>query len=148
MLNHFVTLAPQLPSDVKEVDSRVNIGDGTLRMIISKNGVDGTYRYEWDGDPVTLKLNIDSYQTLDVPVPTGSLVTIKTDGMRMNVEVSDASGKKTAGHVVEPDASKLGKKKLQDAYFSDTRFAKPSYRENMKSMSRYFDPPLTYQSVE
>ena len=41
----------------------------------------------------------------------------------MTVDVSDASGKKTANYVAERD-------------------------ENIKSMSRYFDPPLTYQSVE
>lgn len=148
MLNHSITLAPQLPSDVKEVDSRVNIGDGILHMIISKEDANGIYHYEWDGAPVTLKLDIDSYQTLNVPVSTGSLVTAKTDGTRMTVEVSDAFGKKTANHVAELDVAKLEKKKLQDAYFSDTHFAEPSYRENIKSMSRYFDPPLTYQSVE
>lgn len=148
MLNHSITLAPQLPSDLKEVDSRVNIGDGILHMIISKENANGTYRYEWNGAPVTLKLDIDSYQTLDVPVSTGSLITAKADGACMTVEVSDASGKKTANHIVEPDAAKVEKKKLQDAYFSDTHFAKPSYRENIKSMSRYFDPPLTYQSIE
>lgn len=148
MLNHSITLAPQLPSDLKEVDSRVNIGDGILHMIISKENANGTYRYKWNGAPVTLKLDIDSYQTLDVPVSAGSLITAKADGACMTVEVSDASGKKTANHIVEPDAAKVEKKKLQDAYFSDTHFAKPSYRENIKSMSRYFDPPLTYQSIE
>ncbi len=148
MLNHSITLAPQLPSNVKEVDSRVNIGDGILHMIISKEDANGIYHYEWDGAPVTLKLDIDSYQTLNVPVSTGCSVTAKTDGTRMTVEVSDAFGKKTANHVAELDVAKLEKKKLQDAYFSDTHFAEPSYRENIKSMSRYFDPPLTYQSVE
>lgn len=148
MLKHSITVAPRLPSRLKEVDSRVNIGDGTLRMVISENGADGTYRYEWEGTPVTLKLDIDSYQTLDIPVSAGSSVNIKTDGASMKVDVCDVSGKKTAGYVAEPDAAKQEKKKQQDACFGNTRFAKPSYRENMKSMSRYFDPPLTYQSVE
>ena len=66
----------------------------------------------------------------------------------MKVEVSDACGKQIANYTVEPDAAKLEKKQQQDAYFHNTHFAKPSYRENLKSMSRYFDPPLTYQSVE
>ncbi len=56
MLNHSITIDPQLPSELKVVDSRVNIGDGTLRMIIAKNDASGTYRYEWTGTPVTLKL--------------------------------------------------------------------------------------------
>ena len=55
-LNHSITIDPQLPSELKVVDSRVNIGDGTLRMIIAKNDASGTYRYEWTGTPVTLKL--------------------------------------------------------------------------------------------
>lgn len=148
ILNHAITIDPQLPSELKVVDSRVNIGDGTLRMIIAKNDASGTYRYEWTGTPVTLKLDIDSYQTLDVPVSTDHSVSIRTEGARMTVDVSDASGKKTANYVAELDALKQEQKKQQDDYFMNTHFAKPSYRENMKSMSRYFDPPLTYQSVE
>jgi hypothetical protein len=66
----------------------------------------------------------------------------------MTVDVSDASGKKAANYVAELDTLKQEQKKQQDDYFTNTHFAKPSYRENMKSMSRYFDPPLTYQSVE
>ena len=117
-------------------------------MIISKNDANGTYHYEWTGTPVTLKLDIDSYQTLDVPVPTDHSVRIRTEGVRMTVDVSDASGKKAANYVAELDTLKQEQKKQQDDYFTNTHFAKPSYRENMKSMSRYFDPPLTYQRVE
>lgn len=43
--------------------------------IIAKNDASGTYRYEWTGTPVTLKLDIDSYQTLDVPVSTDHSVS-------------------------------------------------------------------------
>ncbi len=148
MLNHSITIDPKLPSDLKEVDAQINVGDGTLRMVFSKNGANGIYRYEWTGAPVSLKLNIDSYQALEVPVSTNGSVNIKTDVSSLKVEVSDASGKQIANYTVEPDAAKLEKKQQQDAYFHNTHFAKPSYRENLKSMSRYFDPPLTYQSVE
>ena len=148
MLNHSITIDPKLPSDLKEVDVQVNVGDGTLRMVFSKNGANGIYRYEWTGAPVSLKLNIDSYQALEVPVSTNGSVNIKTDVASLKVEVSDACGKQIANYTVEPDAAKLEKKQQQDAYFHNTHFAKPSYRENLKSMSRYFDPPLTYQSVE
>ncbi|MCD7941773.1 MAG: hypothetical protein LUH50_17980 [Bacteroides intestinalis] len=148
MLNHSITIDPKLPSDLKEVDAQINVGDGTLRMVFSKNGANGIYRYEWTGAPVSLKLNIDSYQALEVPVSTNSSVNIKTDVVSLKVEVSDASGKQIANYTVEPDAAKLEKKQQQDAYFHNTHFVKPSYRENLKSMSRYFDPPLTYQSVE
>ena len=148
MLNHSITIDPKLPFDLKEVDAQVNVGDGTLRMVFSKNGANGIYRYEWTGAPASLKLNIDSYQALEVPVSTNSSVNIKTDVASMKVEVSDACGKQIANYTVEPDAAKLEKKQQQDAYFHNTHFAKPSYRENLKSMSRYFDPPLTYQSVE
>ena len=33
-------------------------------------------------------------------------------------------------------------------FFAGIEFAEPCYRENVKSMSRYFDPPLDYQSIE
>lgn len=148
MLNHSITIDPKLPSDLKEVDAQVNVGDGTLHMVFSKNGANGIYRYEWAGAPVSLKLNIDSYQALEVPVSTDGSVDIKADAANMIVDVSDASGKQVASYTVELDVAKLEKKQQQDAYFYNTHFAKPSYRENLKSMSRYFDPPLTYQSVE
>ena len=35
-----------------------------------------------------------------------------------------------------------------DRFFGGTDFAAPNYRENIKALSRYFDPPLDYQSIE
>lgn len=148
MLNQSITISPRLPSELKEVDSRVNIGDGVLHMIISKDAAHGNYYYEWSGSPITLNLDFELYKTLNVPVSIGGSVNLKESGTGMTVEVCDASGKKISNYAVEIDAAKLEKKKQQDSYFIDTHFAQPTYRENLRSMSRYFDPPLTYQSVE
>ena len=35
-----------------------------------------------------------------------------------------------------------------DDLFRDTRFAVPTMRTDLPSLSRYFDPPLDYSSVE
>lgn len=148
MHNHFITIAPQLPAEVKEVDSEVELGDGTLRMKISKKSVGGDYNFQWSGTPVTLRLSIDSFVTFDAVMFANNRLTVRTDGERLTFAVYDASGKKVETGVMKPEAAKLERKQLQDEYFRNVRFARPSYRENMKSMSRYFDPPLTYQSVE
>lgn len=144
-----INITPQLPSDLHEIDSKVRIGDGILRMKISKKSTFADYHFEWSGaSAVTLKLDIDSYSVYNADLLADSRVDIKTDGANMTINIYDASGHKIKNEVVGVDADKLRKQAQQDAYFRDTHFAKPSYRENLKSMSRYFDPPLTYQSVE
>ena len=49
---------------------------------------------------------------------------------------------------IAQDAAKQQAQADNDAYFNGIDFAQPCYRENLKSMSRYFNPPLDYFSVE
>ena len=70
------------------------------------------------------------------------------DGATLTGRVVDASGSVVDTFAAGTDALKAERQKAVDAYFAGTRFAEPSYRENLPSMSRYFDPPLDYQSVE
>lgn len=65
----------QLPAELKEVDCKVVIGDGTLRMKMSGKGVGGEYYFEWSETPVTLRLSIDAYKTFDAVMYQNSRAT-------------------------------------------------------------------------
>ena len=62
--------------------------------------------------------------------------------------VTDAEGVKSERFTVEIDPAKVAFAKKCKEKLKDVRFAKPCYREDLKSMSRYFNPPLHYGSVE
>ena len=148
MMHRLITLQPQFPKELTEVQSRMAIGDGSLTMRISQTDTDSTYCYRWSGNPVTLRLEIGTYESLDVPMTKGCRLTAQTNGKTLSVAVREASGKAIGSYEALPSSYKTELKNIRDTYFEGVDFAKPSYRENLKSMSRYFDPPLHYGSVE
>lgn len=149
MLAGTVTVAPRLPEEITRVDTRLNIVDGTLDMQM-RRGDSGrtTYRYTRTGSSVRLRLDIGCYAPLEVALPSGASLVAEDDGATLTGRVVDASGSVVDTFAAGTDALKAERQKAVDAYFAGTRFAEPSYRENLPSMSRYFDPPLDYQSVE
>ena len=62
--------------------------------------------------------------------------------------VFNKDGKQIKSINLEADAEKIKFAKKCAEFFKNTDFAEPCYRENLKSMSRYFDPPLDYYSIE
>ncbi|MBJ2161294.1 MAG: hypothetical protein JFR39_04225, partial [Muribaculaceae bacterium] len=46
------------------------------------------------------------------------------------------------------DSAKVARQKASDEYFDGVGFAVPSMQENLPSLSRYFETPLDYSSVE
>ena len=69
-------------------------------------------------------------------------------GDRLDVTVTDASGKKIHETTVGTDPVKVARQQASDEYFEGVGFAVPSMRENLPSLSRYFEIPLDYSSVE
>ena len=147
LLNQAINITPCLPSDITDVNGLMSIGDGSLSMAITRQKDKTTYRYDWDGAAKNLNINIDTYQTVNFTMSSGDYITLTAEGERMSVSLHETSGKQ-ADYTFEQDPVKVQRKRDADAYFKDVHFAIPTYRENLKSMSRYFDPPLTYQSVE
>ncbi len=143
LLDGKIVVAPRLPKALTHVDTYINIGDGKLHYEYDRNGDSHTLRLTWSGKAsVALSLVVEGYADFVQQIKSGAQVSLAWDGKALTV---DAAGK-TANFA--PDAAKVKAAADNNKYFEGIDFAQPCYRENLKSMSRYFNPPLDYFSVE
>lgn len=78
----------------------------------------------------------------------GASVEVVVDHDKAVATTVGAEGAKSASVTASADAAKATFLRKCKAALGDVRFAEPCYREDLKSMSRYFNPPLHYGSVE
>ena len=78
----------------------------------------------------------------------GSTVRVKVTDTELTASVTDRDGKTTHKSTIALDPAKAARQQAMDRYFDGTHFAVPSMKENLPSLSRYFDPPLDYSSIE
>ena len=149
MLKKEITVNPKLPSDLNRLQQSVCIGDGNLNCNFSKLADGKQYVYTWTGSgDVKFLLDFENFSNLNVNVPSGGKVVVALNETEMHVMVFDADANKTANQKVAVDKAKVVFQTKCDKFFEGTDFAKPCYREDLKSMSRYFNPPLDYYSAE
>lgn len=149
MLNCTIHITPRLPRKINSVDTRIKIGDGALEYgyrTIDRNEV---YDYRWTGSKaVTLSIDLPIISDFSISIPAGGVVTVESDNDKAIVTVRDAKGNETACNTIEASADKKEFSRKCKSALKGVNFATPCYRENLKSMSRYFDPPLDYYSAE
>ena len=150
MLSGRIEIQPRIPSALSSLYQRVCIADGALECTY-RFRPDGTreYRYEWSGTAqVFMDVSVGIYAPFEVSMPRGSILHISCQGDTLSAVVygTDGSVLQRASAIIDPCLLNL--QESRDRFFQDIGFAAPSYRENIKSLSRYFDPPLDYQSVE
>lgn len=143
MLYRSIDVNPNIPTALKRLEQNVSIADGTLVCRYDKSN-ETTYSYDWKGkEKVTLKFDIDTFGDFEVEVKSGDnvMITFVNDDLKVQLNEKDLM-------IVKQDAAKVELQQKQNKYFDGVRFAEPCYREDLKSMSRYFNPPLDYSSVE
>ena len=149
MLKKEITVNPKLPSELNRLQQSVCIGDGSLNCNYSKHDGGKQYVYSWTGsDDVKVLLDFENFSAMNVSVPSGGKVVIALNQAEMHVMVFDADANRTVNQKVAVDKAKMVFQTKCDKFFEGTDFAKPCYREDLKSMSRYFNPPLDYYSAE
>ena len=145
MLNGKVVVAPRIPGRIKSLNTAVNVGTDRIgyRYDVT-NGTD-TYTFAWNGkSAITITLDIENLTNADFVVKPGSTLTVRINESE-NLYTATIDGATTA---LATSPEKVAQSDINEKYFKDVKFAEPCYRENLKSMSRYFDPPLDYQSAE
>lgn len=148
MIADVVNVRPAISSLFNKLKSSAKIGDGKLAMDFEKMEDANHYKYTWSCKYSTnFVFDIEDFKQFTVDMSPGAVIDIITSGNELEAKVI-YDGKQTASYKVGLDNAKIAYRQKCDKFFEGVGFAKPSYRENLKSMSRYFDPPLDYQSIE
>lgn len=147
LLGGVININPRIPSAIGSLRYSELLGAGALEGAFEREKDCRRYEYRSEGLDATLVFNIENYKEFSVPVTPQAIVRLKACADKLYVTVIDGNGRKT-DTLVDIDAAKVARQKALDEYFRGTDFAVPSMRENLPSLSRYFDPPLDYSSVE
>lgn len=145
MLNSKVVIAPRIPGRIKSLNTAVCIGSDRIGYrYASTNGTD-TYTFDWNGkSAITITLDMENLADTDFVVKPGSTLTVRiNDNENLYTATVDGTTK-----ALTTSPEKVAQSDVDKKFFKGVDFAEPCYRENLKSMSRYFDPPLDYQSAE
>ena len=148
LLDGIIAITPRIPSAIGSLRYSELLGDGALVGAFEREKDCRRYVYRSSGLTAGLVFDIENYAGITVRVEPGTIVELKACGDRLSVIVTDGKGKKIQETTVGTDSAKIARQKASDEYFRGTGFAVPSMRENLPSLSRYFDPPLDYSSVE
>ena len=94
-------------------------------------------------------LHLLKIKNIDIEIPAGGKVEVNlSPGNELTASVSDHTGNVITRINATKDEQKAAFASMCFKFRKGLDFAKPCYREDLKSMSRYFNPPLNYQSVE
>lgn len=152
MLSGQIHISPSLPSKMKQLSTTMKLGDGRLDYTYRKLDGKGEryYCFEWSGSrEVDVVVDLDCFETVKLRLPSGGSIELTTTGGgKLMAKAKAADGKVMDNRVCGLDDSKTAFAEKSAAVFDGVKFAKPCYREDLKSMSRYFNPPLDYYSVE
>ena len=92
---------------------------------------------------------VDLFSNFTAPLAHGARLEIDIYGERLLAKVIEKDGGVRMTYEADGfDEGKAAYAQRCNNFFAGIEFAEPCYRENIKSMSRYFDPPLDYQSIE
>lgn len=150
MLNRHVAITPRIPQALNRVSTQMRLADGSLTYYhrVSKM-ISHDYQFGWTGKkPLRATIDIDRFANFDVVIPAGGMVKISHNTSTLKATIIAADGSLVSETSSGSDEAKTKALHRNILFFSGCHFAKPCYREDLKSMSRYFNPPLHYQSIE
>jgi glycogen debranching enzyme len=158
LLNQIVVRS-KLPRSVQNVSMSVPIGNGKLvgkwhdgsasNWSFTLHGADADFFFELPGFTLDgLSWSLKSGQRVDITSGERALVLTAFDpqGTKLGERVaySDAEIDRNRHPAIKAKSIEVSFQEARDEVFKDLDFCKPRLQPNLKSLSVYHDPPLTY----
>ena len=143
LLDGVLVVAPRIPSELNNVETTVAIGCGRLEYVFKrydgKQYLSLTLSGQKSGD---LSCELKEYDAVSLTLGQGKTIEIEWDSSSLTI----TDGVKRLS--LQPNPEESMRVASNNEYFDGVDFAMPCYREDLNTMSRYFNPPLDYYSVE
>ncbi|GBF57380.1 hypothetical protein PbB2_01047 [Candidatus Phycosocius bacilliformis] len=140
-----VLITPQLPKSVLNVSMNTPVGKGVLKGQWH-HGNSETWTFDMEGTDAEIAFSNDALipKWVRWPAKAGQKIHIIEKNGQLKLTAYDRTGK-LLGH----DESELYQgpydfTMIRDEVFKDLGFCEPRLKPNLKSLSVYHDPPLTY----
>ncbi|MFM2043689.1 MAG: hypothetical protein RLY86_2265 [Pseudomonadota bacterium] len=155
MLAGRVTLRPNLPAAVTAVDIAPRIGTGRLHLSYrtadgqtadgqTAAGQTGRYTARAEGIALVLRLVLPGFAPVEQPLAHGETWVAERSGTILTLRHLAADGQERSRRSVTADPGLMAEHRRRTDAFRTLRFATPTLRSGLKSLSVTHDPPLSY----
>lgn len=148
LLDERVTIAPRLPEAIDFIQYSQLLANGRIEGAFARENRTRVYAYRFVNLSATVTFDIEQYRDLSVDIVPGMTVTLEACGDRLHVTAANDRGKRLLDIEQPLDPVKVQRQQLSDSIYDGLRFATPTMRTDLPSLSRYFNPPLDYSSTE
>lgn len=143
LLDGVLVVAPRIPSELNNVETTVAIGCGRLEYVFKRYDGKQYLSLTLSGQKsVDLSCELKEYDAVSLTLGQGKTIVIEWDSSLLTI----TDGVKRLS--LQPNPEESMRVASNNEYFDGVDFAMPCYREDLNTMSRYFNPPLDYYSVE
>ena len=143
LLDGVLVVAPRIPSELNNVETTVAIGCGRLEYVFKRYDGKQYLSLTLSGQKsVDLSCELKEYDAVSLTLGQGKTIEIEWDSSLLTI----TDGVKRLS--LQPNPEESMRVASNNEYFDGVDFAMPCYREDLNTMSRYFNPPLDYYSVE
>ena len=143
LLDGELVVAPRIPSGLNYVATTVAMGSGKLGYVFKRYEGKQYLSLTLSGlKSVSLMCGMKEYDAVSLTLSQGETIEFEWDASSLTI--TDGAERLS----LLPNQEKKARVANDNAFFEGVDFATPCYREDLNAMSRYFNPPLDYYSVE
>ncbi|ASA23522.1 amylo-alpha-1,6-glucosidase [Paenibacillus donghaensis] len=129
MINRTLSIAPRIPMEIKDVQSRVKVGNGTI-TVTYKAAAEETYLYGFNGIELTAIIDISPFEVLQVEVEPDFELKVTRTELALTVTLLDSAGT-TIKEITESRLPLRVERQLaNNQVFKNVKFAEPRGLEN------------------
>lgn len=129
MIKNSLTLAPRVPTEIKNLDYNFTIGNSLTRASYV-SGKTTTYRYQFGKVNLTIEIDVFPYEIKQVQIPENTTLQLEANGGELSITILDKQGKAVYQTRSPESASRLAKQKECNLFMNNVQFAHPIGLEN------------------
>ncbi len=143
MLENKITIEPKIPAELTEIKSSVLVGDGKLKYSFKRDEGE-IYIFSGENLKTNLIISLPKHKRFSMNLEPNQIIKITVKDSVAEVENSIVVKNTSIKFRVMQDKEKMKKINEKNQFFAGTDFVKPFLQKNLKSLSKFHDPPLTF----